>query len=150
MQACWKHLREADSEVRLTRWPYVFKAPSGELKGNFLEKATCRTLMKEQRSGWFDYIRQMQDRLPKVSGNDVGKYEDAIFDLMKADFGSDPDDAPEVANKLDAVIRMLAKFVSLAIKKRDAYNPEGSGRRGDVFDVDLLFALPLPDGHCHG
>jgi hypothetical protein len=144
MQACWKHLREADCWTRLTRWPYMFKTPTGELKGNVLREDRLRTVMKDQRDGWVDYIHEMQSRLPQVARGDTGKCERALVDLMNADFGTDPNDAPEVAYKLDAMIRMLAKFTSLAIQKRDAYNPEGNNRRGDVFDLELLFALPLP------
>jgi Protein of unknown function (DUF2934) len=69
---------------------------------------------------------------------------DKIVELMRSDFGSDPSDAPGVAAKLDTVLNMIARFVARSLNATSAYNPESEKNRGDTFDLNLLFYIPLP------
>jgi hypothetical protein len=64
---------------------------------------------------------------------------------MRSDFGNDPLDAPGIAEKLDAASRMIARFVARSLpSKMPSYNPQTEKRRGDTFDLNLLFYVPLP------
>ncbi len=107
-----------------------------------LDAQTLREIIATQRQEWIDFIRRMQTDLP--SRGITGADEETIREVMRSDFGSDPSDAPGVAEKLDVVCRMIASFVACSLRAKTAYNPESEKRRGDTFDLNLLFYVPLP------
>jgi len=67
---------------------------------------------------------------------------------MKKDLGTQPGDPPDLGDKLDSVSRMIARLVCESLKTKDAYNPDAERRRGDAFDISLLFYTSLPSVVC--
>jgi hypothetical protein len=63
---------------------------------------------------------------------------------MMTNLGSAPGDVPDLGEKLDGAAKMIARFVAMSLARREPYNPETESRRGDAFDLNLLFYLPLP------
>src|SRR4029077_20331703 len=59
LRACWHHLRSVESWARLSRYPLVYKSPSG-LKLIKLDEERFRKVMAEERTGWLDFIRDLQ------------------------------------------------------------------------------------------
>ena len=69
--------------------------------------------------------------------------------IMKKDLGTQPGDPPDLGDKLDSVSRMIARLVCESLKTKDAYNPDAERRRGDAFDISLLFYTSLPSVGLH-
>ncbi len=141
MRAYWHHLLTVAPQ-EIGRAKVRYRLSDGSWREIRLHFDNLEQAIKEQRKDWIDYLRKMQGELPE---HGLGaRSEDAILTLMRSNFGTDPLDAPGVAEKLDAVSRMIARFVAMSLAKREPYNPESEGRRGDTFDLNLLFYLPLP------
>ena len=142
MRACWHHLLDVAPE-EIGRSQVAYRVSDGTLRGIRLDTRALKDSIAGQRQEWIDYIRRMQAELP--SHGFTAKDEDDIHKIMLSNFGSDPSDAPGVAMKLDAASRMIARFVARSLpSKLAAYNPESEKRRGDTFDLNLLFYVPLP------
>ncbi len=141
MRACWHHLLGV-SPGQIGRCQVVYRVSDGALRSIRLDAQTLREIIATQRQEWIDFIRRMQTDLP--SRGITGADEETIREVMRSDFGSDPSDAPGVAEKLDVVCRMIASFVACSLRAKTAYNPESEKRRGDTFDLNLLFYVPLP------
>jgi hypothetical protein len=141
MRAYWHHLLTI-APHEIGRAAVRFQLSDRSWKEIRLNKDTLDRTIKQERKDWIDYVKKMQDELPEQGLG--AKSEDKILDLMRTNFGTNPLDAPGIADKLDGVSRMIARFVSLSLAKREPYNPQSEGRRGDTFDLNLLFYLPLP------
>jgi hypothetical protein len=142
MRACWFHLLDV-APAEIGKCQVVYRVSDGTLKSIRLDATHLRNVIAGQRQEWIDYIQKMQKELPERGF--TAKDEDAILDLMRSDFGSDPLDAPGIAEKLDAASRMLTRFVARSLpSKMPSYNPLSEKRRGDAFDLDLLYYIPLP------
>ncbi|MGA7500832.1 MAG: DUF2934 domain-containing protein [Isosphaeraceae bacterium] len=142
MRACWHHLLEVKPE-ELGKCQVVYRVSNGSLRSIRLDYQRLKQTIAGERQDWIDYIRKMRAELPTrgIAATD----ERALAALMRADFGNDPLDAPGLGEKLDAASRMMARFVARSLpSKMPAYNPESEKRRGDAFDVNLLFYVPLP------
>lgn len=141
MRACWFHLCDVKPE-EIGRCQVAYRVSDGTLKSIRLDQQTLSSLIANQRQEWIDYIQRMQSDLPDrgLTARDT----DAIVELMRNDFGSDPSDAPGVADRLDTILHMIARFVARSLNSTSAYNPESERNRGDTFDLNLLFYIPLP------
>ena len=93
-----------------------------------------------------EYIQHIQSLLPSLGETEIT--EEGILAQMKKNQGTYPGDPPDLGDKLDSAARMIARLVSQALKKRDPYNPFTDKRRGDAFDISLLFYIPLPSVIC--
>jgi hypothetical protein len=141
MRACWHHLRTVSpDEVR--RCKVVYRVSDGTLRSIRLDQSELQKTLGEQRRDWIDYVRKMEDELSAAGITD--RDEEKIYQKMYADFDTTPLDIPHAAVRLTSINRMIARFLALALKTRAAYNPETDSRRGDTFDLNLLFYLLLP------
>jgi hypothetical protein len=142
MRACWHHLLDVTPE-EIGKCQVVYRVSGGTLRSIRLDAQTLKDMIAGQRQEWINYIRRMQTDL--LSREITAADEDAIRKVMRSDFGNDLLDAPCVAEKLDAACRMIARFVARALpSEMAAYNPESEKHRGDSFDLNLLFYVPLP------
>jgi len=141
MRACWFHLCDVRPE-QIGRCEVRYRLSDGTFRKIRLDRQKLNELVAGQRQEWIDYVRRMQADL---SGRGLtARDADAIVELMRSDFGSDPSDASGVAAKLDTVLHMIARFVARALNATSGYNPESERNRGDTFDLNLLFYIPLP------
>ncbi len=142
MRACWQHLMDVEPD-KIGRSKVVYRVSDGSLKSICLNYDNLEQIISDQRMEWIGYIRKMQAELPQL-GIDASD-ETRIIALMHSNLGKDFCDAPGLSNKLDAVSRMTARFVAQSLNSnKPAYNPEIEKRRGDAFDLNLLFYVPLP------
>lgn len=141
MRACWFHLCDVKPE-EIGKCQVVYRVTDGTPKSIRLDRQKLIDLVSGQRQEWIDYVQRIQADLSDrgLTARDA----DAIVELMRSDFGSDPTDAPAVAAKLDIVLHMTARFIASSLKPTSAYNPESERNRGDTFDLNLLFYIPLP------
>lgn len=140
-QAVWHFLRQANSKDYLAKKAVQFLAPDGTVYQGDLTAERLEEEMKGQRDYWANCVRSYQ-RL--TLGTCTAITEDGLIRQMKDDLDADPLSPSDLSEKLDAPIRMIARLFIQSLAKNRAYNPENEKRRGDVFDLDLLFAIPLP------
>jgi len=146
-QAVWHLLRDAKTAADLEAGTQ-FSDATGARFAIKVDFSHVRCELDKERGRWSKYVERKRDEF-REKGITSGDY-DRILAEITADFGAQPTDPPDFAKKADAVSRMVAKFLALALPKRDAYNPASDKRRGDVFDVSLLYAIPLPAVICTG
>jgi hypothetical protein len=61
-----------------------------------------------------------------------------------SNLGTTPGNVPGLGEKLCGAATMIARFLAMSLKRRAPHSPETEGRRGDAFDLNLLFYLPSP------
>lgn len=144
-QASWRLMRNATSTADLTNG-LIFKNAVGKAHRIRADAHHVATTMQAERDSWINYINRMQGLL---TGLPTGRQNfQAIVALMRSDLGARPDDPPDLADKLDAITRMIATLVDMSLHPKTPYNPASVGRRGDAFDSCHLFAIPLPAIIC--
>jgi hypothetical protein len=145
MQACWQLLKSATNVADFQRG-LVFQGPDSQRCEIKLDPKTLETVNAGERQSWIDHIEKMQKLLSslRVGTND----EEKVYNMMRSNQGTQPLDPPGMAEKLDSVNRMIAKLVALSLQRKAAYNPKTEKRRGDAFDISLLFYVPLPAVIC--
>ncbi len=141
MRACWFHLCEVKA-CEIGRCKVVYRLADGTLKSIRLDQQALKDIIADQRQEWIDYIRRVQTKLRGLGI--TSRDADAIVELMRSDFGGDTSTHPGVAAKLDPILRMIARFVARSLNVSTAYNPESERNKGDAFDLNLLFYIPLP------
>jgi len=145
LQAVWRLQRHSNNTPDLQRGGW-YEGTDGKRYGIKLELSKLQMVSTTERDSWKNYIRHIQALLPSL-GMKRGTEAD-ILSLMKMNQGTYPGDPPDLGDKLDSVARMIARLVSQALKTKDAYNPDTDKRRGDAFDLSLLFYVPLPSVIC--
>lgn len=146
-QAGWRLLRTAQN-IRDLQQGITYSDSSSKQFAIRADAKHIASTMRNARNEWIDYISRMKTQL--ASQRTGRKNVETIVGLMKSDLGSRPDDPPDLAEKLDGLTRMIAQFVDMALHSASPYNPKAERRRGDVFDLSLLFSLPLPAVICTG
>lgn len=145
LRAVWSLQRYATSTADLQRGGW-YEGADGKKYAFKLELSKLQAAATAERESWRNYIQHIQSLLPSLGM--TGATEEVILALMKQGQGTYPGDPPDLADKLDSADRMIARLVSQALKKRDPYNPSTDKRRGDAFDISLLFNVPLPSVIC--
>jgi hypothetical protein len=145
LRAVWRLLRHSKSTSELQRGGW-YEGADGRRYGIKLELSKLQTVSAAERDSWRDYIRHIQTLLPSLGVKNAT--ESDILSLMKMNQGTYPGDPPDLGDKLDSAARMIARLVSQAVKTKGAYNPDADKRRGDAFDISLLFYVPLPSVIC--
>lgn len=123
-----------------------YEGVDGQKYGIKLEIPKLQAAAKAERESWINYIHHIQSLLPSLGLKNVGEAD--ILALMKSNQGTYPGDPPDLGDKLDSVARMIALLVAQALKTKAPYNPDTEKRRGDAFDISLLFYVPLPCVIC--
>lgn len=144
LRACWRLQRYSNSTSDLQRGGW-YEAADGQRLSIKLELPKLDAATVHERKSWSDYIHDMQARVNRLGIKRVD--ESTLLALMKTNSGTYPGDPPDMGEKLDAVGRMIARFVAISLEK-DGYNPDTTRRRGDTFDISLLFYVPLPCVIC--
>jgi len=145
LRAVWRLQRHSKSTADLQRGGW-YEGADGKRYAIKLELPKLQAAGTSERDSWKGYIRHIQTLLPSLGVNQASEAE--ILALMKMNQGTYPGDSPDLGDKLDSVARMIARLVSQALKKKDPYNPDTEKRRGDAFDISLLFYVPLPSVIC--
>ena len=143
--AVWRQLRHAKSTSDL-QCIERYEGADRRQYGVTLDLSRPYEVCKAERNKWIHYIHHIQS-LVKSSGL-RNPSESEIVSLMKKDLGTQPGDPPDLGDKLDSVSRMIARLVCESLKTKDAYNPDAERRRGDAFDISLLFYTSLPSVVC--
>lgn len=143
--AVWRQLRHAKSTSDL-QCIERYEGADRRQYGVTLDLSRPYKVCKAERNKWIHYIHHIQS-LVKSSGL-RNPSESEIVSLMKKDLGTQPGDLPDLGDKLDSVSRMIARLVCESLKTKDAYNPDAERRRGDAFDISLLFYTSLPSVVC--
>lgn len=145
LRAVWRLERHSKSTSDLQRGSW-YEGADGQRYGIKLELPKLQSAGSAQRASWKDYIRHIQTLLPSLGVTKVSEAD--ILALMKMNQGTYPGDPPDLGDKLDSVARMIARLVTQALKTKAPYNPNTDRRRGDAFDISLLFYVPLPCVIC--
>ena len=145
LRAVWGLQRYAKSTADLQRGGW-YEGADGKRYAIKLELPKLQAAGTAERDSWRDYIHHIQALLPCLGV--AGATEGDILAMMKMNQGTYPGDPPDLGDRLDSVARMIARLVSQSLKKKDAYNPDTEKRRGDAFDISLLFYVPLPSVIC--
>ena len=140
-QSIWKLLRDSQSMGQIMAG-IEYTDASGKRKKLPIDPAHIKSTLDNERQTWIDFIVEMQTlhRDGKADFSTLPKIEA----FLRAGLGSAPTDVPDLATRLDAVTRLQAHFVHMAINQSPPFDPSTVKRRGDLFDWALLFALPLP------
>ena len=101
-----------------------------------------KNTLDKDRESWIDFIVEMQRH--QGDGKADLRTLPKIEAYLSSNLGSMPTDIPDLAARLNAVIRLQAHFVHMAINPYHLRALQTLKRRGDLFDWALLFALPLP------
>jgi hypothetical protein len=141
LRAYWHFLKEVAPE-EMSRAKVVYRVSDGSLRQIRLDLQALNDTIRRERDSWITYIRKMQGDLP-VAGLS-SRSEEEIFALMMTNLGTDPEDVPGLGKKIGGAARMIARFVAMSLARREPYNPDTEDRKGDAFDLNLLFYLPLP------
>lgn len=139
-QAGWRLMREAANIKDLTSG-LIFTDTEGRQQKIYADKKHVMDTMQRERDFWINYIKCMQNLL--IDRKSGSRSVEAIIELMRSDLGARSGDPPDLAQKYDAVSRMIAIFVDSSLQANTPYNPCSEKRRGDVFDLGHLFAIPL-------
>jgi len=133
--ACWDYMSSAKCIDDLTN-EVTFTDSEGthRICGN---ENQVKMTLEGHRNRWRDYVHDMQKRL-------AGKKPEEVWSLIRMGLSPKDGEPADFAARLDCVAKCLALFLNMALKKNGPYNPDGENRAGDVFDMDLLYALPLP------
>lgn len=144
MKAIWHLTRHSKSTQELEKGEF-FRRTDGEIRQIKLEISKLKEAANSERELWKNIINKTQDTF-KRSGHTPSEGE--MVALLKEHQGTHPGDPPNLSEKLDSVIRMIAHFVSQSLRENDPYNPCTTNRRGDAFDLSLLFYISLPCVIC--
>lgn len=145
LRAVWRLQRHSKCTADLQRGGW-YEGADGQKYGIKLEIPKLQTAGSAQRESWKNYIHHIQTLLPSLGVSKVSEAD--ILALMKMNQGTYPGDPPDLGDKLDSVARMIARLVAQALKTKDPYNPDTEKRRGNAFDISLLFYVPLPSVIC--
>jgi hypothetical protein len=141
LKAVWYFLCAADSLTFLLKKDVVFLAPDRSRHKFGLTKERLDKVMRNERDFWIGCVKNIQ-RLQ--ADQSVELDESKILRLMAKDLASRSGDPAEMLEKLDTISRMVARLFALSLGEKSPYNPGSEKGRGDAFDLDLLFAIPLP------
>ena len=145
LRAVWRLQRHSKNTADLERGGW-FEGADGQRYAIKLELPKLQAAGTGERDSWKNYIHHIQTLLPSLGIKQATEAD--ILALMKMNQGTYPGDPPDLGDKLDSVARMIARLVAQALKKKDPYNPDTERRRGDAFDISLLFYVPLPCVIC--
>jgi Protein of unknown function (DUF2934) len=145
LRAVWRLLRHSKSTADLQRIGW-YEAADGKRCATKIKLPKLQAAGSAERESWKKYIRRVQTLLAPFGIKQATEAD--ILALMKMNQGTCPGDPPDLGDKLDSVARMIACLVAQALKTSDSYNPDSEKRRGDAFDISLLFYVPLPSVIC--
>ncbi len=140
-KALWRLMRASCSPIDLERG-ITFEILPGERRSIKGDRALIEQGLTDYRRDWISYIDRLRSEIQ--AGQITASSAQDLKKLMDQDFGTRAEDPPDMAKKLDGVTSLIAQFIHLSLQKRDPYNPSSKKRRGDVFDLCLLYALPVP------
>jgi hypothetical protein len=98
------------------------------------------------RDGWKGWVGNVSELINATFKSPPP--EDFLADLVRKKLGSGLGDSIDLADRLDAAARLVAKFAYESVNQRTPYNPHSDKRRGDAIDFMMLFYLPLPAIVC--
>ena len=125
-------------------WKFQSRARSADDLGAKLDPEELKKMCKQERKDWIEHVHKMQIKIWEEGL--VNPSEDEILQLGRGE--SHPGDPHDYNKKTDAIDRAIAQMVKLSLKRSSPYNPSGDKRKGDTFDIQLLFAIPLPVVIC--
>ncbi len=140
-QTIWKLLRDSGSLNQMLAG-IKYTDASGSRKMLKPNPSQIKNTLDKDRESWIDFIVEMQRH--QGDGKADLRTLPKIEAYLSSNLGSMPTDIPDLAARLNAVIRLQAHFVHMAINQSPPFDPSTEKRRGDLFDWALLFALPLP------
>jgi hypothetical protein len=141
IQTLWRWMRDSADEAHyLAGTKYVdASGVAKELKPN---PAHISSTLDAERQTWIDYVNEMKQNQ---------KADPAVFStlaktkaVIRSGLGAAPTDPPDLADRLDGIVSVQAELIFTSYAHTPGYNPASQKRRGDLFDLALLFALPLP------
>lgn len=139
LQAWWQVFRQARSAADLlTGLPFTF---AGGRQGRVaVDEPALRATLAGNRDGWIGYVRSFGGR----TGADASRL--AILNEVVRRHGEEGADAADHRERLMPVFEMIAILVEASLQTRmPPYNPESRRRRGDTFDINLLYVLAHPE-----
>ena len=145
LRAVWRLQRHSKNTADLERGGW-YEGADGQRYAIKLELPKLHSTATAEREAWKNYIHHIQTLLPLLGVPQPSEAD--ILALMKMNQGKYPGDPPDLGDKLDSVGRMIARLVSQSLKTKSPYNPDTEKRRGDAFDISLLFYVPLPSVIC--
>lgn len=140
-QAFWGLLQNATSEKKLLGG-FKYQDTKGRWKALIPEPDKIKDSMQEIRKKWIAHIEELQE-IHKTSPGTFIKLAKTRA-AVRFGLGSAPTDPPDLAARLDAFLNLQAHFIHASINSKTPYNPASDDRRGDIFDISLLQAIPLP------
>lgn len=146
LRACWRLQTIASCPDDLTSRGGWYERADGQKMSVKLNLSDLKSTGTKERKFWIDYIAHIQTLAPKLGFMTLD--EKSILAMLKSNPNAYPSDPPDFGDKMDAVSRMIARLVSQALKAKSPYNPQSDKRRGDAFDLSLLFYVPLPSVIC--
>lgn len=146
LRACWRFQTIARSNEDLTQKRASYRGADGKEYAIQLNHAALASAGSQQRRSWIDYIDHIRTLAPQLGFTKLD--EASIVALMKSNPNAYPGDPPDFGDRLDAVSRMIARLVAQSLNRTAPYNPSSVKRRGDAFDISLLFYVPLPSVIC--
>lgn len=134
IQNGWTHLVEAEQQSHLSR-RRTYTAADGEDYEIIADLPAAQIIRQEVHQDWICIIHRLQRILRPMNPSD-----NEIESIVSQGF-----DVPEglTADRLDAAVRFLTRFVRLALQNRPPYNPIANANDG--FDFELLYSLCLED-----
>lgn len=145
LNACWNLQVRSKSTSDLQKGGYYEKS-NGERIILKLTLDNLSNVLDKERQSWIDYIQNIQELVQDrgITTTD----QKSILNILKSTSGNYPGDPPDYGDRLDSVMHMISNLVSQSLKESDPYNPEKGRRRGDTFDISLLYYVPLPSVVC--
>jgi hypothetical protein len=138
LQTWWRLFRQLRSTADLMAGlPFTFA--NGQQSVVAVDEPRLRQTIAETRNGWIGYVQSFSGR----SGIDASRQ--AILNEIIRRHGQEDGDATDQQQRLMPVFNMIAILVESSLRSRTPYNPELRRRRGDTFDITLLYVLAHPE-----
>jgi hypothetical protein len=142
-RATWRLIREARTRTDLEKG-VEFVGPTGRRYLIRVDQATYESAFTEEGKRWSEWFERTIKILKEEASQGTEISERFLIQIQKSDLIKDMGFAD--AEKLDLVVRVLAKRLVQGIKPKDPYKARNS--HNEPLDLDLLYGLPLPAWVC--
>lgn len=142
-RATWRLIRDAKSPSDLEKG-VDFSGPTGRRYLIRVDPSNYESVFREEGHRWSEWFTRTVEILKNEESNGTSVSEDFLIQIQKSDLIKDMGFSD--AEKLDLIVRVMAKRLIQGMKKRDPYKAKKT--HNDPLDIDLLYGIPLPAWIC--
>ena len=140
-QAGWQHVSAAESDNDLEREEVIELDDGRKFKiGGHPSKSPA--VRENERAKWIKLIESLRETYDPKKWSQEDTMKAVLVRLYQEEKWS-----PEQLGKMVPFAKVIARYIHL-VQRKGSYNPDSDNTRGDAFDLNLLWYLPLPALVC--